>query len=83
VIVNGRLWAVAGDKDTHCFMGDLIPVYGSLDVYIEGKLVICATGDSAADDLAGCFVFHPTGSTDPLGHSNDVVVYGGGSGGGS
>lgn len=83
VFVNGRLWAVEGDKDTHCFMGDLIASYGAKNVYIEGKLVICAVGDSAADDLAGCFVLHPAGSTNPNGHSSDVGVYGGAAGGGS
>ena len=83
VFVNGILWAVEGDKDTHCVMGDLIPIYGAKNVYIEGKLVICAAGDTAGDDMAGCVVLHPSGATDPLGHSPDVVVYGGGAGGGS
>lgn len=77
VSVNGLLWAVDGDKDTHCNMGALIPVYGALNVYIEGKLVICAVGDSAAPDLPGCIPpEHPTGETNPEGHSSDVFVYG-------
>ena len=77
VTVNGLLWAVDGDKDTHCNMGALIPVYGALNVYIEGKLVICAVGDSAAPDLPGCIPpEHPTGETNPEGHSSDVFVYG-------
>lgn len=81
VFVNGILWAVEGDKDTHCFMGELSAVYGARNVYIEGKRVICAMGDIASDDMAGCFVLHPSGSTNPKGHSPDVQVYGGAAGG--
>lgn len=76
------LWAVEGDLDDHCDEGALQAVYGSKNVYIEGKLVICAMGDIAAPDNS-CDNIHPTGATDPKGHSNDVVVYGGGAGGGS
>jgi hypothetical protein len=83
VFVNGILWAVIGDKDTHCNEGDLDPIYGSLNVYAEGKLVICAMGDTASPDRSDCIVEHPSGTTDPLGHSPDVIVYGGGAGGGS
>lgn len=75
VFVNGKLWSVEGDKDTHCVMGTLSAVYGPKNVYIEGKHVICAEGDTAGDDLAGCFVLHPAGSTDPVGHSPDTFVY--------
>lgn len=84
VKVNGILWAVEGDKDTHCNMGDLVPIYGALNVYAEGKLVICAAGDTAAEDIPGCIPpEHPPGETDPSGHSMDVIVYGGAAGGGS
>lgn len=83
VSVNGRLWAVEGDRDTHCNQGDLFAVYGGGTVRINGKKVICAVGDAAASDKAGCEIKHPAGSTNPLGHSNDVVVYGGAAGGGS
>jgi hypothetical protein len=83
VKVNGILWAVEGDKDTHCNQGALSAVYGATNVYAEGKLVICAMGDIAASDKQACFIKHPAGATNPLGHSNDVVVYGGGAGGGS
>lgn len=83
VRVNGLLWAVEGDKDTHCNQGELIPVYGTKNVYIENKLVICAMGDFAASDKLACFVKHPAGATNPKGHSPDVIVYGGGAGGGS
>lgn len=83
VRVNGLLWAVEGDYDTHCNQGNLIAVYGAKNVYINGKLVICAMGDTATGDKAGCFIEHPPGATDPLGHSSDVFVYGGAAGGGS
>lgn len=81
--MNGKLWAVEGDIDTHCNEGELSAVYGPKNVYIEGKHVICAMGDIAAPDRQGCVVKHPTGPTNPSGHSPDVSVYGGGSGGGS
>lgn len=83
VFVNGLLWAVEGDYDTHCNEGQLSAVYGAKNVYINGKLVICAVGDTAAPDRAGCVIKHPSGATDPLGHSIDVVVYGGAAGSGS
>lgn len=83
VSVNGLLWAVQGDYDTHCNEGELSAVYGALNVFIENKHVICAMGDIAAPDKAGCIVLHPTGPTNPKGHSPDVYVYGGAAGGGS
>ena len=83
VRVNGRLWAVEGDKDTHCNQGGLIASYGAGNIRISGKKVICAVGDSAAPDREACEVLHPTGATNPLGHSNDVIIYGGRAGGGS
>lgn len=82
VKVNGILWAVEGDADTHCGGGALSAIYGGKNVYIENKLVICAMGDTAAPDKLGCVILHPAGATDPLGHSNDVIVYGGAAGGG-
>jgi hypothetical protein len=82
VKVNGILWAVEGDYDTHCDGGQLQAVYGAKNVYIQGKLVICAMGDIAAPDKEDCIVIHPTGPTNPKGHSMDVVVYGGRAGGG-
>jgi len=81
--VNGRRWAVENDYDSHCNEGNLQAVYGELNVRIEGLLVICAVGDAAAPDHAGCIVLHPSGATNPLGHSTDVTVYGGAAGGGS
>lgn len=83
VKVNGILWAVEGDIDTHCDQGNLIPVYGAMNVYINNKLVICGMGDIAAPDKADCEVLHPTGPTNPKGHSPNVIVYGGAAGGGS
>lgn len=72
VFVNKKLWAVDGDPETHGG-GNLIPVYGTKNVYINKKLVICAIGDKAEPDAAD----HPPPPTDPDGHSSDVFVYGG------
>jgi hypothetical protein len=66
---NGQLWAV---KDDECDHGDgqLIPVVGNT-VFINGKLVIVAVGDTAeCDDL-----FHCPPDDDPKGHSSDVFAY--------
>jgi len=76
--VNGKLWAVDGDPCSHG-NGDLKAIYGSQNVRINGKLVICAVGDTAYNQDSK---EHPPGPVDPLGHSNDVIVYGGGAGGG-
>ncbi len=82
VLVNGLLWAVEGDKDDHCNEGALSAVYGSKCIEISGKKIICAMGDTAASDHKNCEPpEHPAGSTDPLGHSYDVLVYGGAAGG--
>lgn len=78
VTVNGLLWAVQGDPNTHG-LGNLSAVYGDPCVTIEGKFVICAVGDTAGADRKE----HSPGQTDPKGHSNDVVVYGGAAGGGT
>jgi uncharacterized Zn-binding protein involved in type VI secretion len=71
VFVNGRLWAVQGDPNTH-INGNLIPVTGHT-VFINGKQVIVAVGDTASVDLAG----HSPPEVNPLGHSGDVFAYGG------
>lgn len=78
VFVNGRLWAVNGDPETHG-AGYLKAIYGAKNVYIEDKLVICALGDAAGRDNHD----HPAPPTSPLSHSTDVFVYGGTVGGGS
>ena len=70
VYVNGLLWAVEDDPETHGH-GELIAVYGAKNVYINGKHVICAIGDKAYPDAA----MHPGPPTDPLEHSPDVFVY--------
>ena len=82
VLVNGRLWAVEGDIDTHCNGGSLSAVYGPPKIKIGNKYIICGVGDVAAPDKLGCIIKHPTGATNPLGHSLDVLVYGGQAGGG-
>lgn len=78
VYVNDRLWAVHGDPESHG-AGNLKAIYGPKNVYINGIRVICAVGDAAERDNFG----HPAPPTAPLEHSTDVIVYGGGSGGGS
>lgn len=82
VVVNNRLWAVEGDIDTHCDQGSLSAVYGPPKIKIGDKYIICGVGDVASSDKLGCFILHPAGSTNPLGHSLDVLVYGGQAGGG-
>lgn len=78
VFANGRLISVDGDPNTHG-EGRNEPVYGAKNVYIEGKLIICAVGDSVygPDDS-----LHEKGPANPLGHSLNVIVYGGSAGGG-
>ena len=76
------LWAVEGDKNEHCNEGALSAVYGSKCIEISGKKIICAMGDAAAGDHEACFFEHPAGATNPIGHSYDVLVYGGAAGGG-
>lgn len=71
VLVNDKLWAVNGDPNSHN-NGNLIAQYGSLDVFIEEKLVIVAPGDTAGGDDSG----HSPSDTDPDGHSDDVTAYG-------
>lgn len=71
VFVNGRLWAVNGDPETHG-EGRLMAVTGAKNVYAEGKLIIVAVGDVAGADLKG----HPGPPTDPQSSSGDVFAYG-------
>jgi uncharacterized Zn-binding protein involved in type VI secretion len=49
VYVNGKLWAVEGDKCSHGD-GDLQATTGAKNVYINGKHVIVAPGDQALPD---------------------------------
>jgi uncharacterized Zn-binding protein involved in type VI secretion len=70
VFVNGLLWAVEGDENTHG-NGDLIAVVGST-VKINGKKVIVAVGDTASPDNAT----HTPSQVDPQGHSDNVSAYG-------
>jgi hypothetical protein len=79
VYVNGLLWAVEGDIDTHCNEGALIQVVPKGNVYINGKKVITAVGDKAEPDNS-CATPHPGPPTDPLGHSSDTYAYGGSTG---
>lgn len=78
VFANGRLISVDGDPNSHR-EGKNKPVYGAKNVKLEGKLIICAVGDSVyGPDL----LLHPVGPANPAGHSRDVIVYGGGAGAG-
>ena len=78
IFANGKLISVDGDPNSH-EEGRNKPVYGAKNVYLEGKLIICAPGDTVYSmDLAE----HPPGPADPVGHSINVIVYGGGAGGG-
>lgn len=95
VYVNNELVAVEDDECNHTFNaepgdgndskpplegGPLKPVYGAKNIYVENKLVICAAGDEAKTvDKKG----HPKLLTSPKGRSSDVIIYGGGAGGGS
>lgn len=67
VYVNGKLWAVEGDPDTHG-NGELIP--SGHTVFCEGKPVIVHAPDTAAPDL-----IHPQPLTDTDGGSGDVFAY--------
>lgn len=68
VTVNGKLWAVKDDPNTHG-EGGLIPT-GST-VSIEGKLVIVHTPDLAKPDLAG----HASTADQTATGSDDVTAY--------
>lgn len=70
VYVNGKLWAVEGDPETHGG-GELVSVVGST-ITIGGKKVIVAIGDVAKPDAA----LHPIPPTDPFARSTDVFAYG-------
>lgn len=70
VFVNGLLWAVEGDENTHG-NGNLVSIMGNT-VKINGKKVIVAIGDTAAADNLG----HIPVATKPQGHSNNVSSYG-------
>ena len=49
VFVNGKLWAVEGDKNSHGD-GDLVSSLAS-DIFISGKKVIVVGDQAIADDL--------------------------------
>lgn len=68
VYVNGKLWAVEGDPNTHV-LGNLISVVGST-VKINGKKVI-VLGDAATADLFP----HSPPLTHPSGTSPNVSAY--------
>jgi uncharacterized Zn-binding protein involved in type VI secretion len=69
VYVNGKLWAVEGDPNSHN-EGRLIASGSS--VYINGKKVIVHAPDDATADLAG----HPPATTKTAEGSGSVYTYG-------
>ena len=71
VFVNGKLWAVDNDPNTH-EEGRLIAAHGK-SVIIEGKAVIVHAPDTATIDLFG----HPSGPVDTADGSGNVFAYGG------
>lgn len=71
VFVNGRLWAVSGDPNSHGG-GGLIP--SGSTVFVEGKPVIVDAPDGAAPD-ALCPA-PPHCAPDTAGGSPDVFAYG-------
>ena len=101
VLVNNKLWAVEGDRDTNntndnpgvdnCPWGktDDPERNASLQWFVKGSDYTKIAGifpqlknststiKMTGDDKCGV-----TGATNPLGHSNDVLVYGGQAGGG-
>jgi hypothetical protein len=69
VFVNGKLWAVDGDPNTHG-NGNLKPITGST-VFCENKLVIVLPDTCYNCDGAD----HCPSSDDPATASNDVFAY--------
>lgn len=69
VFVNGELWAVKDDMNTH-MEGQLINSYTG--VYINGKPVIVHTPDKAKVDKAG----HVNTEDQTAGGSGNVHAYG-------
>lgn len=74
VTVNGRLWAVKGDVDSHG-MGALKNSFTS--VYVEGIPVIVHTPDSASPDAICFIVDGPHCNPKTAQGSGDVFAYGG------
>ena len=73
VFVNGSLWAVSGDPNSHGG-GGLIP--SGATVYVEGTLVIVHAPDSAAPDALCPPIGPPHCAPDTAGGSGDVFAYG-------
>ena len=74
VTVNGRLWAVVGDINTHG-MGQL--KNSGSTVSIQGKLVIVHAPDSASPDTLCFIVDGPHCSPKTAMGSPNVYAYGG------
>jgi hypothetical protein len=80
VFVEGKLVAVEGDQ----IVGGGAPlkaVYGGGTIFINGKKVIVAVGDKSLPSRDS--KKHAIPPTSPKGHSQTVILYGGGAGGGT
>ena len=71
VYVNGKLWSVVGDPNSH-IGGFLIGLAAGNSVEIQGKKIIVHAPDPAGPDLA----LHPPPPTDTGQGSPDVYAYG-------
>jgi hypothetical protein len=69
--VNGQLWAVENDPNSHA-LGGLIP--SGSGVYIEGKPIIVHAPDTAQPD--GLCPLPPHCTPDTAGGSGDTFAYG-------
>lgn len=73
VYVNGKLCAVVGDEVvSHGGGAPLVAVYGSTNVYVEGKNVIVAVGDEATGTDGAA---HSGSDIYPSESSDDVFCY--------
>lgn len=72
VFVNGRLWSVEGDENSHG--GGVLFASGST-IFIENKKVIVNNPDTAAPDSLCFIVGPPHCSPDTASGSGDVSAY--------
>ena len=72
VFVNGKLWAVLGDKDSHCNEGNLRPVVPSAIVRVGGRRV-AVIGSPALPDNSCNIPTH--NNTDASTGSGNVNAY--------
>ena len=68
VTVNGKLWAVLGDKDSHCTEGALAPT--GTTVRIEGSPVTIVTSPAAPDNSCNIPTHNNTDASTGSGNVN-------------